>query len=87
MSYDWGESFLFSVPNSGTHITGHLSNATLNGSTWLSGGAVGPEASLFNLVGEAALLVIVLWLYPTSNYPTAVRNAEVVMMRPIRDEA
>ncbi len=35
MSYDWGESFLFSVPNSGTHVVGHLSNATLNGSKWI----------------------------------------------------
>jgi hypothetical protein len=61
-------------------VIGHLSNATLNGSKWLSGGSVGPEASLFNLVGEIALLVIVLWLYPQVNYPTAVRKAEMLEM-------
>jgi uncharacterized protein len=87
MSYDWGESFLFSVPNSGTVVTGHLSNATLNGSKWLSGGTVGPEASLFNLVGEIALLVIVMWLYPQVNYPTAVRKAEMLEMPAIKTEA
>ena len=86
MSYDWGESFLFSVPNSGTLVTGHLSNATLNGSKWLSGGSVGPEASLFNLVGEIALLVIVIWLYPQVNYPTSVRKAEMLEMPPVRTE-
>jgi uncharacterized protein len=80
MSYDWGESFLFSVPNSGTHVVGHLSNSTLSGSKWLSGGSVGPEASLFNLIGEAALLILVLWLYPNSKYPCAVREAEVFVM-------
>jgi uncharacterized protein len=87
MSYDWGESFLFSVPNSGTVVTGHLSNATLNGSKWLSGGTVGPEASLFNLVGEIALLVIVMWLYPQVNYPTAVRKAEMLEMPAVKTEA
>ena len=82
MSYDWGESFLFSVPNSGTHVFGHLSNATLNGSKWLSGGTVGPEASLFNLVGEIVLLVIVMRIYPRVNYPTALRQAELLEMPP-----
>lgn len=79
-SYDWGESFLFSVPDSGTHIVGHLSNATLHGSKWLSGGSVGPEASLFNLIGEALLLVIVMKLYPQKNYPTALTHGELVEM-------
>jgi uncharacterized protein len=79
-SYDWGESFLFSVPNSGTHVVGHLSEATLHGSKWLSGGTVGPEASLFNLIGEALLLVIVLKLYPQANYPTALTHGELVEM-------
>src|SRR3569833_1542132 len=80
MSYDWGESFLFSVPNSGTHVVGHLSDATVHGSKWLSGGTVGPEASLFNLIGEAALLLIVMKLYPHRNYPTALTHGELVEM-------
>jgi membrane protease YdiL (CAAX protease family) len=86
MSYDWGESFLFSVPNSGTHVVGHLSNSTLSGNRWLSGGTVGPEATVFNLIGELALLVFVLWRYPTVNYPTAVKEAEVLEMPAIRSE-
>jgi membrane protease YdiL (CAAX protease family) len=88
MSYDWGESFLFSVPNSGTRVIGHLSNASLNGSSWLSGGTVGPEASLFNLVGIVGLLAIVMWLYPQVNYPTSVRKAEMLEMpATVRTEA
>ncbi len=82
MSYDWGESFLFSVPNSGTHVFGHLSNASLHGSSWLSGGSVGPEASLFNFIGEAALLGIVMWMYPKPQYP----NGMEVAPRPTQPE-
>jgi membrane protease YdiL (CAAX protease family) len=49
-AYDFGETFLYSVPDSGTLFPGHLSSATLAGPTWLSGGAAGPEASIFNFV-------------------------------------
>ncbi len=76
MAYDWGESFLFSVPNSGTSFYGHLSNAKLQGNSWLSGGTVGPEASLFNLIGELALLGIVFWLYPKVKYPEYVKQED-----------
>jgi membrane protease YdiL (CAAX protease family) len=44
-SFDFGETFLFSVPDSGVVFQGHLSNATLAGPTWLTGGTAGPEAS------------------------------------------
>jgi hypothetical protein len=58
-AFDFGETFLFSVPNSGGVFAGHLSNATLRGPTWLTGGNVGPEGSVFSFVimGMAALFV------------------------------
>jgi membrane protease YdiL (CAAX protease family) len=58
-AFDFGETFLFSVPNSGTVFEGHLSNATLHGATWLTGGTVGPEGSVFSFItmGAAALLI------------------------------
>ena len=49
MSYD-GREFSVLGSCSGTRVIGHLSNATLNGSKWLSGGAWFREAQLFNLV-------------------------------------
>jgi membrane protease YdiL (CAAX protease family) len=58
-SFDFGETFLFSVPNSGGVFEGHLSNATLHGPVWLTGGSVGPEGSIFSFVtmGLAALFI------------------------------
>src|SRR5207247_471696 len=45
-SFDFGETFVYSVPNSGIVFEGHLSNASLHGANWLTGGTVGPEGSV-----------------------------------------
>lgn len=80
MAFDWGESFFYSTPNSGIHASGHLWNATLHGSKWLSGGTVGPEASVFDLIVTIAGILLLLKVYPTAKYPeslapkTAYRN-------------
>jgi membrane protease YdiL (CAAX protease family) len=57
-SWDWGETFLFSVPDSGIVAPGHLLNSSLHGPAWLTGGSVGPEASVmaFVVIGAAALI-------------------------------
>jgi uncharacterized protein len=49
-SFDFGETFLYSVPDSGVVFPGHLSNATLNGPAWVTGGSAGPEASIFDFI-------------------------------------
>jgi len=49
-SFDFGETFLYSVPDSGAIFPGHLSGATLSGPTWLTGGSAGPEASVFDFL-------------------------------------
>ena len=51
----WGETFLFSVPNSGFASSGHLLNSSLHGPPWLTGGSVGPEASVMLFVVLAGL--------------------------------
>jgi membrane protease YdiL (CAAX protease family) len=45
-AWDWGETFFYSVPDSGTVFPGHLLSSSLHGSAWLSGGTVGPEGSV-----------------------------------------
>jgi len=55
--FDFGETFLYSVPDSGVIFPGHLSNATLAGPAWLTGGTAGPEASVFDF------LVLLLFFY------------------------
>ena len=49
-AWDWGETFFYSVPDSGTVSPGHLLSSSLNGPQWLSGGSVGPEGSVFCFV-------------------------------------
>lgn len=70
MAFDWGESFFYSTPNSGVQATGHLWNASLHGSKWLSGGTAGPEASIFDLIVTAAGILLFLKVYPTAKYPS-----------------
>lgn len=45
---DWAQTFLFSVNNSGTPAKGQLLSSTVHGPAWLTGGSVGPEASVFS---------------------------------------
>jgi hypothetical protein len=66
-SFDFGETFLFSVPNSGVVFDGHLSNASLHGAKWLTGGSVGPEGSVFSFLTMAILVLVVHRLYPAKN--------------------
>jgi hypothetical protein len=63
-SFDWGETFLFSVPNSGIVAPGHLLNSSFHGPAWLTGGTVGPEGSVMAFVALAAAAVIFSRMYP-----------------------
>ena len=72
-SWDWGESFIYSVPNSGTMVPGHLLHSRFYGSNWLTGGSVGPEGSVFLFVLIAALWVVFDRVYPEVEYPNTGR--------------
>ena len=63
-AFDFGESFLFSVPDSGMIFPGHLSNATLHGPNWMTGGTPGPEASVFDFLILAVFFFVFDRLYP-----------------------
>jgi uncharacterized protein len=68
-AWDWGESYLYSVPDSGGLAPGHLLRSSMQGPRWLSGGSVGPEGSIFLFV-----LILLLWVvfdrvYPGVKYP------------------
>jgi hypothetical protein len=41
-----------------------LSNAVLHGPTWLTGGSVGPEGSVFSFVTMGMQFLVVMWLFP-----------------------
>jgi len=63
-SFDWGETFLYSVPNSGEVLRGHLSSAILHGPRWLTGGSVGPEGSVFSFLTMGLQFLVVMLLFP-----------------------
>jgi uncharacterized protein len=63
-SFDFGETFLYSVPDSGLLLPHHLSDATLHGKAWLTGGTVGPEGSVFSFVTMGILAIAVHFLFP-----------------------
>jgi hypothetical protein len=62
-AWDWGLTYLYSVPNSGTTAVGHLFNVRVQGPTWLSGGSAGPEGSIFNLIMDILLFFIFAMFY------------------------
>ncbi|HEY2710134.1 MAG TPA: type II CAAX endopeptidase family protein [Caulobacteraceae bacterium] len=55
-AWDFTESFVWGAPDSGAVLPGALIHTVLRGPAMLSGGAAGPEGSVFSLVTELALL-------------------------------
>jgi len=68
MAWDWGESFLYSVPDSGTLLPRRLLNSSFHGPDWLTGGSVGPEGSYLVFVVIAALWFVFDRAYPQAKY-------------------
>lgn len=66
-AWDWGQSYLWGVADSGSVAPGHLFGPTvLDRPAWLTGGSVGPEGSVLCLV-----LIVVLWVAFARTYPEA----------------
>jgi len=63
-AWDWGESFFYSVPDSGLPAPGHLLNSSLHGAVWLTGGSVGPEGSVLCFV-----VIALFWIGFDRVYP------------------
>jgi uncharacterized protein len=63
-AWDWGESFFYSVPDSGMLSPGHLFRSSLRGPDWLSGGTVGPEGSVLCFVVIALVWVVFAKTHP-----------------------
>jgi len=65
-AWDWGETYFYSVPDSGMVAPGHLLRSSLHGAPWLSGGSVGPEGSVLCFI-----VVALLWIAFDRTYPGA----------------
>jgi membrane protease YdiL (CAAX protease family) len=68
-AWDWGETYFYSVPDSGIVARGHLLNSSFQGPGWLTGGSVGPEGSVF-VFGILVLAALgVHWMFPRREDP------------------
>ena len=57
-AYDYCESYVYSVPDSGIVVPGHLLASSFHGPAWLTGGTVGPEGSALDFVVMAIAVVV-----------------------------
>jgi membrane protease YdiL (CAAX protease family) len=65
-SWDWAQSFLYGVADSGTMVQFHLFATHPIGKPLLSGGATGPEGSIFILPVMALIATVILLTLPTT---------------------
>ena len=68
LGYDWGQTFLYGVPNSGLLPSHNLLNASFSGPRWLTGGTVGPEASIFCPIVLAIVAILFTLKYRDARY-------------------
>lgn len=68
MAWDWGESYFYSVPDSGGMVQGHLLDSSFHGPVWLTGGSVGPEGSYLVFVVIGAVWLLFSRAYPEVKY-------------------
>jgi hypothetical protein len=80
-SWDWGQSFLYGVPDSGTMVQHHLLATHPVGKPILSGGTTGPEGSIFIVAILALVALIILFTLPRAHYGRAAKAFEW----PVRD--
>jgi len=64
-AWDYCESFVYGVPDSGAVSPGRLLAPSFHGSRWITGGSVGPEGSLWILLVIAALFVLFAIAFPS----------------------
>jgi uncharacterized protein len=69
LGWDWGQSFFYGVPDSGLLTKGHLFGGQPHGAEWLTGGATGPEGSLFALLIELVFIPLIVWRFRAVKYP------------------
>jgi membrane protease YdiL (CAAX protease family) len=70
-AWDWSETFFYSVPDSGFLAKGHLFNSTFHGPTWLTGGKVGPEGSVFAFLVLIVGGVGIHFIFPKKRIPSS----------------
>jgi membrane protease YdiL (CAAX protease family) len=66
-SWDWAQSYVYGVADSGIMAQGHLLNPSFQGPAWLTGGSVGPEGSVLVFVVIGLLFAAFHFTHPSKN--------------------
>jgi membrane protease YdiL (CAAX protease family) len=75
-SWDWGQSFLYGVPDSGLMVQHRLLATHPVGKPILSGGTTGPEGSIFIVAILFLICLIILFTLPRAHYGQGARALE-----------
>lgn len=71
--WDWGQTFFYGVPDSGLVPYHNLFNSAFSGPDWLTGGSVGPEASVFTPVVLGIVGIVFVSIYRENKYEAGLR--------------
>ena len=71
--WDWGQTFFYGVADSGIPPYHNFFNSTFTGPQWLTGGTVGPEASIFTPIVLALVAIVFSRIYRSN--PSQTTNA------------
>ncbi|MGA7219069.1 MAG: type II CAAX endopeptidase family protein [Candidatus Sulfotelmatobacter sp.] len=66
--WDWGQTFFYGVTDSGLAPYHNLFNSSFSGPTWLTGGSVGPEASIFTPIVLLIVGIVFSRVYRENRY-------------------
>jgi CAAX amino terminal protease family. len=66
--WDYAETFIYGVPDSGFVSPEHFFTAKLTGPAWITGGSVGPEGSWFIFLVLALIAVVIKLGYPRRSF-------------------
>lgn len=66
--WDWGQTFFYGVADSGLAPYHNLFNSSLSGPRWLTGGSVGPEASIFTPLTLLLVAIVFSRFYRENRY-------------------
>jgi len=70
LGYDWTETFFWGAPDSGLLPTQNFLSSTFAGPKWLTGGPVGPEASVFTPICLLIVAILFSLVYRENLYRT-----------------
>jgi uncharacterized protein len=66
--WDWGQTFFYGVPDSGIPPYHNLFGSAFQGPAWLTGGSVGPEASVFTPIVMGIVAILFTRVYRENRY-------------------